>query len=350
MKWINCLLLLCITAYTSVAQITIQPSDMPTIGVSYQFLGDTATSALSITPSSATAQNWNYTNAFPNPKDTITWNFVNKSTLPGASNFPSAQFGFDNKKDSAYLFLTNDTDGLYVDGTYTYISLAPNVAIVLNPKELFVPTNFTYNSTRTQNAKGVVLTTVSGYQVKLVTRITSQFTGDAFGNMTTPTGTYSDVLRIKKLRIQQDSIYLKIGAFYTPFQSQTDSVLTYSFLEKSAHAVVCDVEMESPTSNKSKSGRYSRVISVGIKDQLPIVQKINVYPNPMSDVLQMDLSKTPQAQQFVLIDMTGRTIMAEDIKGIQNLNLSVSDLPHGVYQYQLRDGKNNILGIGNCVK
>lgn len=332
-------------------QITLLPSDLPVVGKTYQMLRDTNTSLPVITLAGSTPQNWDYSNAFPNIRDTITWNFVDKTTLPGHTNFPTATMGFNNKQDSVYVYLYHDTDGLYIDGTYTYFSLAPNTAIVLNPRELFLPVNFTYNSTRTQSAKATALTTAMGFDVKLVTRITSTFTGDAFGSLKTPTGTYPDVLRIKRQRIQQDSIYVKFGSVYTPFQSTLDTTLSYSFYEKNSnHALVCEIVMDRENPNKSKRGSYSRTLSVGIQEQHTIIPQIHAYPNPVQDYLNINLTALPTAQTFILYDVTGKEIIKENISNIQHFTLHVADLSKGMYTYRLFGKNNEYIGWGKCIR
>lgn len=344
------LLVICfLISYPVIGQITLLPADLPVIGKTYEMLRDTNTSLPVITPGSATAQNWDYSNAFPNIRDTIIWNFVDKTTLPGYTNFPSATMGFNNKQDSVYVYLYNDTDGLYVDGTYTYFSLAPNTAIILNPRELFLPVNFTYNSTRTHSAKSTVFASAMGFDVKLVTRITSEFTGDAFGSLKTPTGTYPDVLRIKRKRIQQDSIYVKFGMVYVPFQSTIDTTINYTFYEKNPnHALVCNVDMDRENPNKAKSASYSRTLSVGIHEKNNAIPQIQTYPNPVQDYMNINLTALPNARTFILYDLTGKQILTENINGIQHFSVSTGHLPQGMYVYRIFDKNNQCIGWGKC--
>jgi hypothetical protein len=334
----------------SIGQITLMPSDLPVIGKTYQMLRDTNTSLPVITPGSTTAQNWDFSNAFPNIRDTITWNFVDKTTLPGHANFPTAIMGFNNKQDSVYVYLYNDTDGLYVDGSYTYFSLAPNTAIVLNPRELFFPVNFTYNSTRTHSAKSTVFATAMGFDVKLVTRITSTFTGDAFGSLKTPTGTYADVLRVKRQRIQQDSIYVKFGLFYVPFQTTIDTTFNYSFYEKNPnHALVCNVDMDRENPNKSKRASYSRTLSVGIQEKNNSIPQITAYPNPVQDYLNISLTALPNVQTFILYDITGKELIRENLSGLHHFSVFTGHLPQGIYTYHLFNKNNENIGWGKCI-
>ncbi len=95
----------------------------------------------------------------------------------------------------------------------------------------------------------------------------------------------------------------------------------------------------------SKDGKvsYSKVVAVNFKDAN--VTSLDVYPNPVSSVLQMNINSTTAETATVFIqDVFGRSILARSIglrKGVQVIPLSLDNIPGGTYfiSLQLKDQK-----------
>ena len=68
--------------------------------------------------------------------------------------------------------------------------------------------------------------------------------------------------------------------------------------------------------------------TTGIEQQL--LSEIQVYPNPATDVLTIDLGAVTQTIQIQFIDAVGRVVKTESISGDQN-QLDISDLNQGMY-------------------
>ncbi len=68
--------------------------------------------------------------------------------------------------------------------------------------------------------------------------------------------------------------------------------------------------------------------TTGIEQQL--LSEIQVYPNPATDVLTVDLGAVTQTIQIQFIDAVGRVVKTESISGDQN-QLDISDLNQGMY-------------------
>ncbi len=104
-------------------------------------------------------------------------------------------------------------------------------------------------------------------------------------------------------------------------------------------------------------GSYTvRVISAGCTSAIsaPIIiqgfgaslnlAELNVYPNPASELVQVDLSDLPQVNRLAIVDLLGRPVR-ELTLGEQGIaTIAIKDLAKGSYLIQAYD-KNNLIGI-----
>jgi len=75
---------------------------------------------------------------------------------------------------------------------------------------------------------------------------------------------------------------------------------------------------------------------------------LDVYPNPMSDVLHVN-GIVSGAAQFEMLDATGRTVISTIISEMES-RIDVSTLPQGIYIYQVRGVDNTVLRTGKLMK
>ncbi|MGK0436510.1 MAG: hypothetical protein ACJAX0_000747 [Flavobacteriales bacterium] len=68
--------------------------------------------------------------------------------------------------------------------------------------------------------------------------------------------------------------------------------------------------------------------TTGIEQQL--LSEIQVYPNPATDVLTIDLGAVTQTIQIQFIDAVGRVVKTESVTSSEN-QLDISDLNQGMY-------------------
>ena len=81
------------------------------------------------------------------------------------------------------------------------------------------------------------------------------------------------------------------------------------------------------------------IVTVGIEEEKSV--SINAYPNPASDVLNIEVPQTANAEnlQARLYDITGKTRMASKlVRGLNVLDLQ-GDMPKGMYILQLVSGE-----------
>ena len=77
-----------------------------------------------------------------------------------------------------------------------------------------------------------------------------------------------------------------------------------------------------------------------------VLSNINLYPNPTSDVLNIDLELTQEANvEFMVIDMTGKSVFVRSLssnEGSNKMSFDMNDLPAGIYMMNVISGKEMI--------
>lgn len=71
------------------------------------------------------------------------------------------------------------------------------------------------------------------------------------------------------------------------------------------------------------------------------VEEVTLYPNPFAGNITMDLSSAPAGiYQVRVVDLAGMTALSRELTSGAKHELPTSDLPNGMYFYQLFDGSN----------
>lgn len=146
---------------------------------------------------------------------------------------------------------------------------------------------------------------------------------DAYGTVITPKGTYSNVLRIKRMRTATQTIFsgpTPITATYTneSYQWVSPTVgMVFSF--------AINTFVLGGNTNVAKTVSYldEEVLStIDLEGKKP---EISIYPNPSSDFI--NLNSTEAVKKVVITSMDGRTVLT-----LENSRLiDVSSLPKGTY-------------------
>ena len=80
------------------------------------------------------------------------------------------------------------------------------------------------------------------------------------------------------------------------------------------------------------SGARSRR-STSIVHGLTSTETVQIYPNPVSDVLNINFQKTLQQGKVKIYDMRGNLVIRQKI----NKTINVSNLPNGFYMLNIED-------------
>ncbi|MCH8329896.1 MAG: T9SS type A sorting domain-containing protein [Bacteroidetes bacterium] len=136
---------------------------------------------------------------------------------------------------------------------------------------------------------------------------------------------------------------------YTGVSIGPGQTVSFTFNNKFASADdgddFCAWTDKSNDNNTANDQFCHELFATGIKDDLS-TDWINVYPNPVSDHVNFDISQDTRSINIELFDVTGQLVIAEQHFGITLLDLT--ELPAGVYTYRV-NGENR-LAVGKLIK
>lgn len=154
-------------------------------------------------------------------------------------------------------------------------------------------------------------------------------------------------MRHKKLKL---SILLLLGLGLTGLQAQTmyvkersgtQTAYTLSNIQKlsfsSGNLIVTKTDHSSGVYALSNL-RYLNFsdVSTDLQENLPVQnQMLKVYPNPVGDILNIDLSRMSATEGTLsILNSEGKTVLSRQVNNEGVISLNISSLPKGIYLCQ----------------
>jgi hypothetical protein len=323
------------------AQITITTADLPTAGSSYVLATDTFYTGI-ISPGGAN-QVWNYSQLVNHTQDTLT--FQSAAGTPYASNFPGATLAANSPLDSIWAYFTSNTSGLYLRGAYTYgaagIGGVSNTALVYNPDQIYIPTPFTYGSTRNEVSRFQIDITSMNPNIRVVRRTETTLTGDGYGSLTTTYATYANTIRVKSVDLSYDSVYVDLFGFgfYTLVDATQSQESSYKWYKNGNPSLVLSINSDSLATNVFGADFLYVPGTTGI-NALAKQEAIKAYPNPASDILVIDIPKDLKTESTLQVyNNAGQLVNTVAINDLDRYMLDVKQYPAGLYSFILTGTK-----------
>lgn len=327
------------------AQITINDTHIVGIGdaveQSVDTLGNTVTS---IGPAGAN-QTWNFTSMTEHYVDTSF--FENHTSYPGAGSISNANLGMrSSADDSSWIFLNKGTTGLFVVGQSGYIE---SQLVTLDYASTIITFPSTMGTNYSGNWWGKMFQQYVGQfgidSVRLTRGASTSSNIDAWGNVTTPFGTFAS-LRQNITDINIDTIWLyQAGSWNVidPFTAALfgvnpithDTINTARWWTDDPNSKFPVLEME-----YENNGNVTRVMwqknspFVGV-EEMNAKPMFSLYPNPAKDMINIATDKIDNSI-ISIIDITGKEVKSIAFN-TSNISLNISDLDAGVYFYSVRN-------------
>jgi hypothetical protein len=365
-KNIAAILLLLVNVPLLQAQITITHNHLPKSGYTYEIYNDTLSSVNLGTPGPLT-QAWDFSNlishypSVPTYGETSTTAFAGDFPLSnqytyGPSYMYSGLYGIapvdENGANNGYMFWQNDNTGFWSVGFRAESGPFANINYHIAPKELLIPVSFTYNSTVSNSGRYELDFAINPADIDTfyVSRVTKTFTGDAWGSLTTPFASYSDVLRIHEYRVRTDSAIMKMNGFVVfTDEIYRDTSNNYMYISDNlsypAAIVYADVN------NAIKSVEFYKSSFQTSVEKLFAQENLKLYPNPFSDYCTIEIPETFSlgvGNKLEIYGLTGNLVSIQNINS-RTFRLDRGEMKEGIYFYRLYNSMGEIFNGKFCV-
>ena len=301
------------------AQIVINSTDFPPIGFSQNMTADTTivTQPISKTDAGAFVTSWNFSASLFTGKNYTSF-YMAPIDAPEGSMFTSVSNVALSPADSAgqsYFFNLSSSSLTGVGGVF-YFDTTVVPVIFQNPVKVFdfpaSMTSPTFMDTSIIDMKfpvNMAQGLIDSMRVKQYSTSISLFNGE--GSLTIPSGTFNTLRNLKMLN-DIDSMWVHATTTVGPFiagwnlnSSDTSTSSSYEWWTKQTGNAMSILKLEYDENDALTSKIWFRDNFVGMAENFNNV-KISVYPNPASDILNIQLSQSDNVTMISIYDMTGR--------------------------------------------
>ena len=246
---------------------------------------------------------------------TSEYTYITAEATGQAATFPGANAATDFG-DGNYTFFKISPSEFTVYGVY-----APPITISYSdPEELMVfPLNY-----GTTNEDDLYSEFFSG--IDMIRSGSNEILADGYGTLILPSGTYTNVLRVKMQEDYSDvgvglpvTIEYNFETYYWLKEGIKGPLFQYNYQE-----VIAGV----PTVNESYTINNNLEV-VAISDETNDIN-LKLFPNPVSDILNISAGSTAILNSAEIFDITGKSVIFKSLSG-QTSSIAVNDLEPGLY-------------------
>ncbi|MBM3164756.1 MAG: T9SS type A sorting domain-containing protein [Bacteroidetes bacterium] len=323
------LLLAGMMAGTLSAQITLDQNDMPSVGDNIPRKSDTMT-VLPGPGGSGPNQTWNFT-ATSNYVVSENTSVVSVASTPSANQFGNSNMAMTND-NASYLYFNKSAQSFTTQGFSGDLLGSGIINAVFNPDLTLHQFPRTFGSSF--NDLYVIDVIVPGAAINpLVSQIRFKRssmvhdTTDAWGQITTPQGTY-DVLRIYTTDNYTDSIWALpiFPPTWSLVSTSSGTTGSYSWVGKGGKLAIA--EMSFDTLGAPKIFRWTELDGIGVGIEEEALPAVNIFPNPCTDHI---IIENALPEQISLLNAYGQNVMVEKIATLTGTRLNLRNISNGLY-------------------
>lgn len=333
------------------AQITITSADIASPLKLIQQAHDTMPT-ISI-GSAGISQVWNMAALNTHTMDSL--DFIYANWAPKFSQFPTSTAAVHFTGNDAYAYVVNTSSSFTILGQSIVMDFGggpSDIVIKITPAQILCNFPATYLTTFNNNftTNGTFFFGSSGIDsIRQKSVVTGTSTVDAWGNLTTPLGTYAS-LRFYEIKQQVDTTWFYIPALggwqtsgaFAP-QASADSSKNYSWWANGVGFPLVDVSVDYVTGAVNSVDWLKATPTAGINEYTN-AENVNVYPNPAQNHISFEV-ETSKIATIQIIDIAGHIIDSYSVSGgIATIN--TSNFANGSYTYALIGKDNAILNRG----
>ncbi len=327
------ILILTMLASHAFAQMTLTSSNNPVAGdIDGYKICDTNNISQG---NSGANQTWSFLSLIR--QDSSNVNFVSASSTPYAAQFPSSNLASTNDNEN-YNYFSTTSSNMYVNGL-----AGPSLQISYTDPQLYLQYPFTYGSNFSDNFSATY--TISGSSI--TRNGTSIVSGDAWGTINLPAGSFTNSLRVKYNITTRDSSNPGI-----PFVTVTNTTSYIWFVPGRKFPVFeiiySTISINGTQFGNSKTVNYNYGSTIGISNisnEVPEGYSLSQnYPNPFNPSTNLEFG----ISELGFVSLKIYNTLGKEIATLVNTNLSpgtykynfdASGLTSGIYFYTIKAGE-----------
>ena len=273
-----------------------------------------------VSPGSAGAsQTWNLS-AMSTTAAITNYTAVTVASTPSASSYPSANVSVIDP--SSYIYYNTSTSAWL-----NYGVISGGVVFSYSNPETYLNYPFNYTNSFVDAWACTFTSGLTFYRTG-----TSTVTADGWGTVTTPAGTFNNVMRVHLKQVYKDS------SFSFPIINYVND--EYLWYRPGTHYPVAAVYSFTTGTSVSTSGAYLNNVLTGISENTSLVNSITVFPNPVSQYLNLSCNlEAGKTTELFIYNGTGQMVKhfsaLETSVGENKFKLEVSGLASGIYYLQI---------------
>lgn len=253
---------------------------------------------------------------------------IDPAQAPAGNEFPTASAAM-NMGDTIFTYILANADGIHYLGSQFTTGTFPSL-LIYSDSRTFLKFPFTYDDTYFDTYKGITTTSVAEIRVSAA----SEMFADAYGTLTTPAGTFSNVLRTITVDAEIDSVFVG-GVFMKAFEVLRSQ---YSWFAENSKSPLLSIEILDNTYYGSvDTVAYYSSGGTGISNlsDKPLSQ-LSVFPNPADDhvMVEFNLSANMEAN-ISIVSQVGQVVIShtasQQTNGMLSERIDISTLPSGIY-------------------
>ncbi|MFN6358201.1 MAG: T9SS type A sorting domain-containing protein [Bacteroidota bacterium] len=307
------------------AQIQIVRTDFGDTGDKIYVGGQVSfTAPLSAGPAGAN-KTWDFSASEPDYFDSTT--FISATGLPNAPE--EATHGVITGEDTAYFIVNNDA-----------------VTTIIQPQELpgfegklrVLAFPLDYLDSFSDTVKIAIFGTPAEFgipfpadSVRIIGDVISESVADGYGTLKTPTNNY-EALRVKAEIRTNVAIGFKLLGSWSNFGNQIDTTKTISWYAKNGVYAIATANLDSTgfiSDFEWQVDSIYEIIPTGLSAVLGNVVDFNMYPNPASSILNIEMADL--VKEGVILDLNGREVMQ-----FTGNTVNTAQLGNGLYQVLIK--------------
>jgi hypothetical protein len=285
---------------------------------------------------SGPAQVWDFSAAVPD--ETLITTVSTPATTPYANSFTGSNLAMTNDGVNYVYFNSTPASLIATGAAGDFLDDGQSLVVPFNPSLIAHQFPRNYGDQFSDNYAFEVVAdgaAFSVHSVRLRHRGSVRDTTDAYGQITTPVGTY-DVLRVKSTDFTTDSIWIRLFAFapWTFVQATQDTLVSYTWQGKEAKLAVAEMTFDSLGAPARFT--YTSIlpsITTGVTGRPGVAPAI--HPVPTTDGFTITLPGTELYRLAEVVGMDGRTVATHAIGTGDRLHIATKGWVPGAYFVRL---------------